>query len=297
MQRESLVPLVRIIAVAAFSLGIAAFLWLGVGSQRSTPVSAATFQIQVGDFWFCSSSFQGADCELAVGVGDSVTWLFEPTSFIHTSTECAGACGTAIGNPGSRVWHGDSTISDTFKYTFDSPGTFQYQCNIHPGLRRGTIIVGGGVPTPPTLPMPPSPLPTETETPFPTLPMPPSPAPSVTATPVATLPMPPSPAPSVTATPVGPSATATSVAPSATATSVPTDTPEPAPTSTPPGLLGDVNGDGTVDAIDAALVLQFVAAFFDSISNGDVNEDGTTNSIDAALILQFTAALITSLPP
>ena len=256
-------------------------------------MSAATIQIQVGDFWFCSSAFQGADCELAVGVGDSVTWLFEPTSFIHTSTECAGACGTAIGNPGSRVWHEDSTISDTFEYTFNSPGTFQYQCNIHPGLMRGTIIVGGGVPTPPTLPMPPSPLPTETETPFPTLPMPPSPVPSVTATPIATLPMPPSPVPSTTATLAVP---ATPV-PSDTATSVPTDTPEPAPTSTPSGLLGDVNRDGMVDAIDAALVLQFVAAFFDSISNGDVNEDGTTNSIDAALILQFTAGLVNSLPP
>ena len=297
MRREWLVPLVRIIAVAAFSLGIAAFLWLGVGSQRSTPVSAATFLITVGNNWFCDSSFEGGDCEIAIGVNDEVTWLFDST-VSHTTTECVGSCGSVIGNPASRLWDFGPLTIGSFALTFDTPGTFQYQCNIHPTQMRGTIIVGGGGPTPfPTLPMPPSPLPTETETPFPTLPMPPSPVPSVTATPIATLPMPPSPAPSVTATPVGPSATATSVAPSDTATSVPTDTPEPAPTSTPSGLLGDVNSDGTVDAIDAALVLQFVAAFFDSISNGDVNEDGTTNSIDAALILQFTAGLVNSLPP
>ncbi|MCH7698375.1 MAG: hypothetical protein IH865_05510 [Chloroflexi bacterium] len=293
MRREWLVPLVRIIAVAAFSLGIAAFLWLGVGSQRSTPVSAATFQIQVGDNWFCDSSFQGGDCETNVAVGDQVTWDFSSASATHTTTECTGSCGSPIGSTGSREWHFVSTTGDSFSRSFNTPGTFEYQCNIHPTQMRGTIIVGGGVPTPPTLPMPPSPLPTETETPFPTLPMPPSPVPSVTATPFATLPMPPSPVPSTTATLAVP---ATPV-PSDTATTVPTDTPEPAPTSTPSGLLGDVNGDAMVDAIDAALVLQFVAAFFDSISNGDVNEDGTTNSIDAALILQFTAGLLNSLPP
>ncbi len=288
MRREWLVPLMRIIAVAALSVGIAAFLWLGVRSQSSTPVSAATFLITVGNNWFCDASNQNGVCVLQVDVNDEVTWLFDST-VSHTTTECVGSCGSVIGNPASRLWDSGPITIGSFARTFDTPGTFEYQCNIHPTQMRGTIVVGGGGPTPfPTLPMPPSPLPTETETPFPTLPMPPSPAPSVTATPVATLPVPPSPAPSITAT---------SVAPSATATSVPTDTPEPAPTSTPTGLLGDVNGDGMVDAIDAALVLQFVAAFLDSISNGDVNEDGTTNSIDAALILQFTAALINSLPP
>jgi uncharacterized cupredoxin-like copper-binding protein len=72
------------------------------------------------------------------------------------------------------------------------------------------------------------------------------------------------------------------------------------PTPTPAGLTGDANCSGTINSIDAALVLQFAAGLIASLScqqNADANEDGTTNSIDAALILQFDAGLIDSLPP
>ncbi len=270
MRRERLVPLMRIIAAAGFLVGIAAFLWLGVGSQSSTPVSAATFQIQVGDFWFCNSLFKGETCVREVAVGDSVTWLFEPTSFIHTTTECTGSCGSAIGDPDSRLWHRVSTASDTFERTFDTQGTFEYQCNIHPSQMRGTIIVGGGAP----------------------------PAPSVTATPVATVAASPSPAPSVTATPVATVAASPSPTLSASATPVPTSTDVPEPTAIPPGLLGDVNGDGLINPIDAALILQFSAGMLPvlpSFERGDVNRDETVNAVDAALILQFSAGLLTAL--
>ncbi len=261
MRREWLVRLARFIAVATVPVGVAALLWLGYGSQSSTPVSAATFFIEVGDFWFCDSSFQNGDCETTISVGDSVTWGFDSASATHTTTECTGSCGSAIGDPGLREWDSGAMTSGTFERTFDSPGTFQYQCNIHPLSMRGTIIVNGAVPT---------------------LPVPPSPIPSVTATPVATLPMPPPPAPSETAAPV------------------PTSTAMPAPTSTPPGLLGDVNGDGLINAIDAALVLQFSAGLLPalpSFDRSDVNLDGSVNAIDAALILQVTAGLLAGLPP
>ena len=259
MRRGRLVPLVRVIAVAGFAVGGAAFLWSGFGSQSSTPVSAATHFIEVGDLWFCDSSFQAGDCELVIAAGDTVTWGFDSALFTHTSTECTGSCGLPFLNPASRVWHSGNMTSGTFERTFDSPGTFQYQCNIHPTLMRGTIIVNGAVPT---LPMPPSPFPTETVTPVATLPMPPSPAPSETAT------------------------------------SVPTSTAALAPTATPSGLLGDVNDDGRIDPIDAALVLQFSAGILPvlpTFDRGDVNQDGTVNAIDAALILQFAAGLLTTL--
>ena len=241
MRRGRLVPLVRVIAVAGFAVGGAAFLWSGFGSQSSTPVSAATHFIEVGDFWFCDSSFQAGDCELVIAAGDTVTWGFDSALFTHTSTECTGSCGLPFLNPASRLWHSPNMTSGTFERTFDTPGTFQYQCNIHPGLMRGTIIVNGAVPT---------------------LPMPPSPAPSETATPV------------------------------------PTSTAALAPTATPSGLLGDVNDDGRIDPIDAALVLQFSAGILPvlpTFDRGDVNQDGTVNAIDAALILQFAAGLLTTL--
>ena len=71
----------------------------------------------------------------------------------------------------------------------------------------------------------------------------------------------------------------------------------PTPTSTPSGVLCDVDCSGTVTSIDAALILQFVAALTDSLPCehlADVNSNGSVDAIDATLILQFVAGLIDS---
>jgi hypothetical protein len=65
-------------------------------------------------------------------------------------------------------------------------------------------------------------------------------------------------------------------------------------------LIGDVNCDREINPIDAAFLLQFVAAIINSIpcpQNADTNENGAANATDAALILQFDAGIINSLPP
>ena len=64
--------------------------------------------------------------------------------------------------------------------------------------------------------------------------------------------------------------------------------------------LGDVNCDGAVSSIDAALILQLTAGvvtFLFCGDFGDVDGDGNTTSVDAAIVLQFTAGLIPSPPP
>jgi hypothetical protein len=72
----------------------------------------------------------------------------------------------------------------------------------------------------------------------------------------------------------------------------------PTPTPTPGGLIGDANKDGTVNSIDAALVLQYSAGLIGSINpRADANQNGTVNAIDATLILQYVAGLISHLPP
>jgi disulfide bond formation protein DsbB len=86
-------------------------------------------------------------------------------------------------------------------------------------------------------------------------------------------------------------------APPPTPTATPTATPTP---TTPAGLVGDVDCDGSVTSIDAALILQLIAGFIASLpcqDAADVNEDGMITAVDATLILQFVAGLIGTLPP
>ena len=64
-------------------------------------------------------------------------------------------------------------------------------------------------------------------------------------------------------------------------------------------LKGDVNGDESIDALDAALVLQCAAKKISADSPGfdksaaDVNDDKSIDALDAALILQYAAKKIT----
>jgi alpha-tubulin suppressor-like RCC1 family protein len=98
---------------------------------------------------------------------------------------------------------------------------------------------------------------------------------------------------------LGPKGTPT-VTPPPTSTPTAINTPNTTPTRTPTatGLVGDANKDGSVNAIDAALVLQYSAGLISSINpNADANRDGMINFIDAAVILQYVAGLIYSLPP
>lgn len=64
---------------------------------------------------------------------------------------------------------------------------------------------------------------------------------------------------------------------------------------TEPFTLGDVNNDGSIDNLDATLILQYDAGLLSqSISAfaGDANGDGAVDNLDAVLILKYDAGLI-----
>lgn len=62
------------------------------------------------------------------------------------------------------------------------------------------------------------------------------------------------------------------------------------------GLLGDVNGDGNINAKDATLVLQHAIDLIhlteEQVRIADVNKDGNVNAKDATLILQYAIGII-----
>lgn len=66
--------------------------------------------------------------ELTVAVGTTVTWT-NTDSISHTSTSDATGWNSGIVAPGGR-----------FSFAFQTTGTFQYHCAIHPGM-VGTVVV------------------------------------------------------------------------------------------------------------------------------------------------------------
>ncbi|MCH8161023.1 MAG: chromosome condensation regulator RCC1 [Chloroflexi bacterium] len=72
----------------------------------------------------------------------------------------------------------------------------------------------------------------------------------------------------------------------------------PLPVLTKQIARGDVDCDGTVNAIDAVRILQATAGLLDRplCGESDINHDGVTDSIDAVLLLQFEAGLLEELP-
>ncbi|MCH7699648.1 MAG: hypothetical protein IH865_11980 [Chloroflexi bacterium] len=142
---------------------------------------------------------------------------------------------------------------------------------------------------------------TPTPTPTPTIDA------SSTDTPTATATEPPATTPTATQTPtLDPNAPPTwtpepTWTPSPTGTSEPTATESstPTPPATPRLQPGDTNCDGSVDPLDAALILQFVARLISGLpcpDGGDPSGDGVVDATDAALILQLSAGLIDALP-
>jgi alpha-tubulin suppressor-like RCC1 family protein len=94
-------------------------------------------------------------------------------------------------------------------------------------------------------------------------------------------------------TPPVPTATRTAT-PIASSTSQPPLSPTATATSALPAC-GDVNGNGAVDSIDVALMLQHIAGLLPVLPNAlssDLNGDGLLTAVDAALGLQHIAGLL-----
>ena len=147
MQQPSLSPSRALKSLVSFVvrpavLGLFAFALL-IGTPAPS-AEGATVDVLVGDFWFCSAGFQNGVCPTTITVGDTVSWDFSGASFTHTTTDCAGDCGSP---PFGTEWDSGFVAGGgpAFQHTFNSAGVFLYRCTIHPLQMRGQITVTGAV--------------------------------------------------------------------------------------------------------------------------------------------------------
>ncbi len=125
----------KFVATAALviaSAGIVSVSFTGEEARGQTTVN-----VEVGDFYFCNSSFSGSVCETNISVGDTVIWQWAGSA-PHTVTQCDASFTTC---PASGGFDSGSMTSGTFSHTFSAAGSFEYRCNIHTTAMRGRINV------------------------------------------------------------------------------------------------------------------------------------------------------------
>lgn len=98
------------------------------------PTAAPAESVEGAQVTMQNTSFQPQ--ELNVQPGATVTWTNED-NFAHTVT-----AGTRD-NPSGLFDSGNVAAGGTFNFTFEEPGTYEYFCSIHDGM-RGVIVVGEG---------------------------------------------------------------------------------------------------------------------------------------------------------
>ena len=78
-------------------------------------------------------NFQPSTITVVIGVNNTVVWTNQDT-ISHTVLNTTAPIGFGSGT--SLIANGQS-----FRFTFTTPGTYNYFCNIHPTYMKGTVIV------------------------------------------------------------------------------------------------------------------------------------------------------------
>jgi plastocyanin len=81
-----------------------------------------------------SLNFQPASITVVIGVNNTVTWI-DLDSIQHTVVS------TSIPAGAQKFDSGILNQGQTFSLTFTVPGTYHYDCSIHPDWMKGTILV------------------------------------------------------------------------------------------------------------------------------------------------------------
>jgi plastocyanin len=132
-------PGIILAALALAAIGLAAFS-IGSASAKDNPVA-------VGDLYFCSEANQAHVCQTDITAGDSVTWTV--TGGSHTVTQCTDATFASC----SGGFNSDTlNQAGIYTRTFDSPGSYFYNCAFHPTFMMGKVVVAAATATPTAAP-------------------------------------------------------------------------------------------------------------------------------------------------
>jgi plastocyanin len=138
-----------ILVAAAFVMGlglpVAAFAFSPQNSVLAISPQVTKISIPQGaGITSSSQGFAPASVTVVIGVNNTVTWTdndnqmdaqgYEPNHIVAANDKSFASNSLAIG--------------DQFTYTFNSPGTFQYHCNIHAWMNGIVIVKGTATPTP-----------------------------------------------------------------------------------------------------------------------------------------------------
>jgi len=122
--------LVVLLALALLATACAA----GTGSQAPTAPAATSAPAAGGAAQqIIMKNLKFAPAQVTIKAGTTVTWVNQD-GFAHTVT--AGA----RGNPTGLFDSGNVDGGKSFSFTFKDPGTYPYNCAIHPGM-DGVITV------------------------------------------------------------------------------------------------------------------------------------------------------------
>ena len=145
----------RAVAVFAVAFAACAVAVVDGDDDGATARAAANVTITARDFFWSPDA-------VTIQVGDTVTWTNEQG--FH-NVLLGDSRLNQPGFPNDPAWQPSPQM------TFDTPGSYTYLCEVHPGM-TGTVAVAGGEPTP---------TPTPSPTPAPAVPPPGSAAPDSTA--------------------------------------------------------------------------------------------------------------------
>ena len=103
----------------------------GTTPTASTPAATATQTVMI--ITDSSGSFAFSPATLTIKAGTTVTWK-NTTAVAHTVTSDDGkSFDSGTSNP-------IAAQSGTFSFTFGTPGTFAYHCEIHPFMKAKIIV-------------------------------------------------------------------------------------------------------------------------------------------------------------